>query len=77
MLTLLVKGSLGEAFHAASDRGMPAEYLGQDDFGSVLLGVDACHYSRVMLWFLEPVAMSSKVGYGYPAGTLLYYSEAK
>ena len=41
----------------------------------MIYGINGWHYPEVMAWFTEPAKMT--MGYGYPAGTLLYYSEVK
>jgi len=70
MLTLIIKGTAGEAAEAATDRGIPI-HIKDTLPGEVCAQVDENYNDQVTTWFCEESTWEA--GKGFPPGTLLHY----
>ena len=68
----LVKGKVSEAIGAATDRGIKYEEASRLASDTLLIGIPNHQEDRLIRWFGEPSEL--QLGEGYPAGTLLHYS---
>ena len=73
--TLIVKGSIAEAVLAANERGIVLHDIKvHPRFNEVIAQADNECYPEIVQWFCDPFDDSAETA---PAGTLMFYSEAR
>ena len=74
--TVIVKGSIAEAVLAANERGIVLHDIAPHPrFDEIIASVDHECFPELVQWFCEPV--NDYTPQVAPAGTLMFYSEAR
>jgi hypothetical protein len=77
MINLIIKGNMFDAFNAAHARGIlliSAAQQFNDRPSEVIASCADTHLDAVRTWYLASDASDMVMGFGYPAGALLFYS---
>lgn len=73
MIRLTVKGSQADARKAAAERNIILDDLRSVHEGETLCFTHGSYYSAVVKWMNETSAKDIIPGYGFPAGSCLWY----
>jgi hypothetical protein len=73
MIRLSIKGTKQAATRAAKKRGIPVRKCSVGKRNIVFCDTPCDRYMDVAKWYAEPTG-EAKPGYGYKAGTLVFFS---